>query len=57
VGQLRLLLSRHPGTCPVSVRAVIPEKTETKLKMKDRIAPADEFIEAARRLGFEVELR
>jgi DNA polymerase-3 subunit alpha len=57
VGQLRVLLGRHPGTCPVSVRAVIPEKTETKLKMKDRIAPADEFIEAARRLGFEVELR
>jgi DNA polymerase-3 subunit alpha len=57
VAQLRALLSRHPGTCPVSVRAVIPERTETKLKVKERVVPSDEFIEAARRLGFEVELR
>jgi DNA polymerase-3 subunit alpha len=57
VAQLRLLLARHPGTCPVSLRAVIPERSETRLKVKERVAPSDEFIEAARRLGFEVELR
>jgi DNA polymerase-3 subunit alpha len=52
-----VLLARHPGTCPVSLRAVIPERSETRLKVKERVAPSDEFIEAARRLGFEVELR
>jgi len=57
VAQLRALLGRHGGSCAVSVRAVIPERSETKLKVKEKVAPSDEFIEAARRLGFEVELR
>jgi DNA polymerase-3 subunit alpha len=57
VTQLKALLARHPGACPVSVRAVIPERSETHLKPKERVVPSDEFIEAARRLGFEVELR
>jgi DNA polymerase-3 subunit alpha len=57
VAQLRTLLARHPGSCPVTVRAVIPERTETTLKPKEKVVPSDEFIEAARRLGFEVELR
>jgi DNA polymerase-3 subunit alpha len=57
VAQLRTLLGRHPGSCALSVRAVIPERTETRLKVKERVVPSDEFIEAARRLGFEVELR
>jgi DNA polymerase-3 subunit alpha len=55
--QLKALVARHPGTCPVSVRAVIPERTETRLKLRERVVPSDELIEAARRLGFEVELR
>jgi DNA polymerase-3 subunit alpha len=57
VAQLRTLLGRHGGSCPVSVRAVIPERSETKLKVKEKVAPSDDFIEAARRLGFEVELK
>jgi DNA polymerase-3 subunit alpha len=57
VTQLRALLGRHAGTCPASVRAVIPERSETRLKVKEKVSPSDDFIEAARRLGFEVELR
>jgi DNA polymerase-3 subunit alpha len=57
VAQLRTLLGRHGGSCSVSVRAVIPERSETRLKVKEKVAPSDDFIEAARRLGFEVELR
>jgi DNA polymerase-3 subunit alpha len=57
VAQLRALLGRHGGSCPVSLRAVIPERSETKLRVKEKVAPSDEFLEAARRLGFEVELR
>ncbi|HET8723021.1 MAG TPA: OB-fold nucleic acid binding domain-containing protein, partial [Anaeromyxobacteraceae bacterium] len=57
VGQLRALLGRHPGACAVTVRAVIPERSETRMKPKERVTPSDDFIEAARRLGFEVELR
>ncbi|HEU4386095.1 MAG TPA: DNA polymerase III subunit alpha [Anaeromyxobacteraceae bacterium] len=54
--QLKALLGRFPGTTPVTVRAVIPEQTETTLRLPTRVAPADELLEAARRLGFEVEL-
>ncbi len=54
---LRALLGRHAGGCPVSVRVVIPEKSETRMKAREKVSPSDEFIEAARRLGFEVELR
>lgn len=54
--QLKALLGRFPGATPVTVRAVIPEQTETTLRVPARVAPADELIEAARRLGFEVEL-
>jgi DNA polymerase-3 subunit alpha len=54
--QLKGLLGRFPGTTPVTVRAVVPEQTETTLRVPARVAPADELIEAARRLGFEVEL-
>jgi DNA polymerase-3 subunit alpha len=57
VAQLRTLLGRHGGSCSVSVRAGIPERSETRLKVKEKVAPSDDFIEAARRLGFEVELR
>ncbi len=57
VAQLRTLLGRHAGSCPVGVRAVIPERSETKLKVKEKVTPSDDFIEAARRLGFEVELK
>jgi DNA polymerase-3 subunit alpha len=56
-GSLKSLLARHPGACPVTVRAVIPEQTETTISVPLRIQPADELIESARRLGFEVELR
>jgi DNA polymerase-3 subunit alpha len=55
--QLKTLLARFPGTCPVVVRAVIPEETETRLKIPQKVVPSDELIEAARRLGFELELR
>ena len=54
---LRTLLGRHPGGCPVTVRAVIPQQTETTIAVPLKVQPADELIEAARRLGFEVELR
>ena len=54
---LKALLGRHPGSCTVTVRAVIPTESETTLRLAAKIAPGDELIEAARRLGFEVELR
>jgi DNA polymerase-3 subunit alpha len=54
---LRTLLGRHPGGCAVTVRAVIPQETETTIAVPLKIQPADELLEAARRLGFEVELR
>jgi DNA polymerase-3 subunit alpha len=55
--ELRGVLARHPGACPVTIRAVIPSETETTLSVKSKVEPADELLEAARRLGFEVELR
>ena len=55
--ELRSLLGRHPGATPVALRAVIPEETETVIRVPFRVAPSDEFLDAARRLGFEVELR
>jgi DNA polymerase-3 subunit alpha len=54
---LRTLLGRHPGACAVTVRAVIPQETETTIAVPQKVQPADELLEAARRLGFEVELR
>jgi hypothetical protein len=54
---LRALLARHPGACPASVRAVIPGETESRIALPQKVAPADDLIEAARRAGFEVELR
>jgi DNA polymerase III subunit alpha len=55
--ELRTLLGRFAGNCAVTVRAVIPEETETKIAVPLKVQPADELLEAARRLGFEVELR
>ena len=54
---LKTLLARHPGGTSVTVRAVIPEETETTLSVPAKVQPTDELLEAARRLGFEVELR
>jgi DNA polymerase-3 subunit alpha len=54
---LKSLLARNPGACSVVVRAVIPRQSETALRVATRVTPTDEVIDAARRLGFEVELR
>ncbi|HET8538726.1 MAG TPA: DNA polymerase III subunit alpha, partial [Anaeromyxobacter sp.] len=54
---LKALLGRHPGNTAVTVRAVIPSQTETTLSVPLKVQPADDLLEAARRLGFEVELR
>ncbi len=56
-GSLKALVGRHPGSCVVTVRAVIPAESETTLRLAAKVAPGDELIESARRLGFEVELR
>jgi DNA polymerase III subunit alpha len=56
-GDLKGLLVKFSGSCAVTVRAVIPEQTETTIAVPQKIQPADELLEAARRLGFEVELR
>jgi DNA polymerase-3 subunit alpha len=56
-GELKTLLGRFSGACAVTVRAVIPEATETTISVPLKIEPADELLEAARRMGFEVELR
>ena len=56
-GGLKALLAKHPGGCAVHVRAVIPEQTETTISVPLKVQPADDLIESARRLGFEVELR
>jgi DNA polymerase III subunit alpha len=57
VAGLKGLLAKFPGGCAVSVRAVIPEQSETTIAVPIKVAPSDELLEAARRLGFEVELR
>jgi DNA polymerase-3 subunit alpha len=54
---VKAFVARHPGGCPLTVRAVIPGETESVLLVPQKVAPSDELIEAARRLGFEVELR
>ncbi|HET7753394.1 MAG TPA: DNA polymerase III subunit alpha [Anaeromyxobacteraceae bacterium] len=54
---LKALLAKNPGACNVVVRAVIPRQSETALRVPVKVAPTDEFIDSARRLGFEVELR
>jgi DNA polymerase-3 subunit alpha len=54
---VKALVSRHPGHCALSVHAVIPLETETSIAVPHKVAPVDELIESARRLGFEVELR
>ncbi len=56
-GELRGLLAKHPGSCAVTVRAVVPEESETTISVPTRVQPSDDLLEAARRLGFEVELR
>jgi DNA polymerase-3 subunit alpha len=56
-GGLKAVLGKFPGQTPVTVRAVIPEESETTIAVPVRVQPADELLEAARRLGFEVELR
>jgi DNA polymerase-3 subunit alpha len=53
---LRALLGRHPGACAVTLRAVIPSESETTVRIPLRVTPADELLDSARRLGFEVEL-
>jgi DNA polymerase-3 subunit alpha len=55
--KLKALLGRHPGGCAVSVRAVIPMDSETVIRPRLKVAPTDELLETARRIGFEVELR
>jgi DNA polymerase-3 subunit alpha len=54
---LKALLARFPGSCPATVRAVIPQSSETTITIPEKVQPSDDLIEAARRLGFEVELR
>ena len=56
IEELKALLGRHPGSCGVMVRAVIPGEAEATLRIPSKVSPRDEFLEAARRLGFEVEL-
>ena len=54
---LKALLGRHPGGCAVTVRAVIPGESETTISVPHKASPADDLLEAARRAGFEPELR
>jgi DNA polymerase-3 subunit alpha len=54
--RLKALLGRHAGACAVHVRAVIPGASETVIRTPLKVVPADELLESARRLGFEVEL-
>ena len=54
---LKALLGRHPGGCTVTVRAVIPGESETTITVPLKVVPADDLLEAARRTGFEPELR
>jgi DNA polymerase-3 subunit alpha len=54
---LKALLARHPGGCAATVRAVIPQESETIIKVPAKVQTSDDLIEQARRLGFEVELR
>jgi DNA polymerase III subunit alpha len=55
--ELKTLLGKFTGNCAVTVRAVIPEETETTIGVPSKVLPTDELLDAARRLGFEVELR
>jgi DNA polymerase-3 subunit alpha len=54
---LKALVARFPGGCAATVRAVIPRESETTIALPAKVQPADDLLEAARRLGFEVELR
>ena len=54
---LKTLLGKHPGPTAVTVRAVIPEQSETTISVPLKVQPGDELLESVRRLGFEVELR
>jgi DNA polymerase III subunit alpha len=54
--ELRSLVSRHAGPCAAVMRAVIPQETETVVRLPSKVATSDEFLDATRRLGFEVEL-
>jgi DNA polymerase-3 subunit alpha len=56
-GGLKVLLGKHPGGTAVTVRAVIPEQSETTISVPLKVQPGDELLESVRRLGFEVELR
>jgi len=55
--ELKGLLARFPGSCAVTIRAVIPEQSETTIGVPVKVQPTDELLESARRIGFEVELR
>jgi DNA polymerase-3 subunit alpha len=54
---LKALVARFPGGCAATVRAVIPRESETTIALPTKVQTSDDLIEAARRLGFEVELR
>jgi DNA polymerase-3 subunit alpha len=54
---LKALLAKHPGNTALTIRAVIPEQSETTISVPAKVQPTDELLEAARRIGFEVELR
>jgi DNA polymerase-3 subunit alpha len=56
-GGLKALLGKHPGGTAVTVRAVIPEQSETTISVPLKVQPGDDLLESVRRLGFEVELR
>jgi DNA polymerase-3 subunit alpha len=56
-GGLKALLGKHPGATAVTVRAVIPEQSETTISVPLKVQPGDDLLESVRRLGFEVELR
>ena len=44
-------MTKFPGNCPITVRALIPTETESNISVAQRVAPGDALIEAARRLG------
>ncbi len=57
-GTLKALLGRHPGACAVTRPGRDPgADARPRITVPLKVQPADELLESARRLGFEVELR
>jgi DNA polymerase-3 subunit alpha len=50
LGELKNLFSKYPGSCSVALSIVLPDTAETRISLKTRVAPSDDFCAAVDRL-------